>query len=53
MQSQAITPTPEQAKYQTTLANPLYGGRPTCQCGMWLEYGRCSHINQMKEASKK
>lgn len=55
MQSQITAPKPtaEQARHKTTLSNPLYGGRPTCECSMWVEYGRCSHITQMKEAAKK
>lgn len=55
MQSQITVPAPtaEQARHKTTLSNPLYGGRPTCECSMWVEYGRCSHITQMKEAAKK
>lgn len=54
MQSQiTTTPTAEQARHKTTLSNPLYGGRPTCECNMWVDYGRCSHITQMKEAVKK
>jgi len=55
MQSQITAPAPtaEQVKYKTTLTNPLYGGRPTCGCDMWANYGRCSHLNQLKEASKK
>jgi hypothetical protein len=54
MQSQITqAPTAEQIRYKTTLANPTHGNRPTCGCDMWVDYGRCRHISEMKEASKK
>lgn len=52
MQSQITTLTPEQIKYKTTLSNPIYGGRATCGCDLWISYGRCRHINEMKAQAK-